>query len=177
MIIKDIYIQNFYIELLNKLFESEYYDSVLIDPNNRIDVLDEFTYELNRKVPFIIWSKDIINTKYSIKSDKAIGMIDMMPTLANMLGVEPKYALGHDIFSIEDNVIVFPSGNWMTNKIYYNSSKDTFRQLDLDTSIDMDYINNYKNYADKLIRVSNGIITYDLIKVYETGEETIVNEQ
>ena len=69
---------------LNKLYESEYYESVLINPNDKIDVLDDFTYELNRKVPFIIWSKDIINTKYSVSDSRVIGMIDIIPTLANM---------------------------------------------------------------------------------------------
>lgn len=161
---------------LNKLFQSEYYEESLINSSDRIDALDEFTYELNRKVPFIIWSKDIKGTKYSMKSDEVMGMIDMMPTLANMLGVKPKYALGHDIFSVKDNVVVFPSGNWMTDKIYYNSSKNTFRQLDLESSIDMDYIDHYNNYAEELIKISNGIITYDLIKAYETGEETLINE-
>ena len=160
---------------LNKLYESEYYDSVLINPNDKMEVLDEFTYELNRKVPFIIWSKDIIGTKYNQTHNKVMGMVDMMPTLANMLGVKPKYALGHDIFSIDENVVVFPSGNWMTDKLYYNSSKNTFRQLDLDTSIDVDYIDKYNKYAEELINVSNGIITFDLIKAYETGEETLVN--
>ena len=50
----------------------------------------------------------------------------------------------------------------------------TFRQLDLETSIDMDYINYYNQYTEKLIDVSNGIITYDLIKSHETGEEPII---
>ena len=160
---------------LNKLFMSEYYEDSLIDKENRIDNLDDFTYELNRKVPFIIWSKDIINTSYSAKIDDVMGMIDVAPTLENMLGVKAKYALGHDIFSIDDNVVVFPSGNWMTNKIYYNSSKNEFRQLNLDYSIDFDYIEHYNKYAEELINISNGIITYDLIKAYETGEETLSN--
>ena len=157
----------------NKLYQSEYYQSVLIDPNNTVGVIDEFTYEINRKVPFIIWSKDKVKSKYTKKIDEVMGMIDVMPTLANMLGVKPKYALGNDMFNISDNVVVFPSGNWLTNKIYYNSSKQEFRQLDLETSIDMDYIDKYNKYAEELINVSNGIITYDLIKAYETGIETL----
>ena len=161
---------------LNKLFESEYYDSVLINKEDKIEILDEFTYELNRKVPLIIWSKDIIGTKYNKTYNKVMGMVDMMPTLSNMLGVKPKYALGHDIFSIKDNVVVFPSGNWMTDKLYYNSSKNKFRQLDLDTDIDIDYIEKYNKYAEQMINISNGIITYDLIKAYETGEETIIKK-
>ena len=159
-----------------KLYNSEHYSEVLIDPNDTVGTIDSFTYEINRKVPFFIWSKDIVDTDNSTNVDTVMGMIDIMPTLSNMLGVEPKYALGHDMFSIDENIVVFPSGNWITNKMYYNSSKGEFRQLDLDSSIDIDYIDNNNKYAEQLINISNGIITYDLIKAYETGEETLVQE-
>ena len=159
----------------NKLYKNEHYNEVLIDPNDTVGTIDEFTYEINRKVPFIIWSKDIINTKYNKETDKVMGMIDVMPTLSNMLGVKPKYALGNDIFEIDNNIVVFPSGNWITDKLYYNSSKNKFRQLDLDSSIELDYIDKYNQYAEELINLSNGIITYDLIKVYETGKEVPIS--
>ena len=42
--------------------------------------------------------------------------------------------------------------------------------------IDMEYVDNYNKYAEKLISLSNGIITYDLIKAYETGQETNLEE-
>ena len=157
-----------------KLYDSEYFETSLINPDIEIDEIDEFTYEINRKVPFIIWSKDIVGTKYSKKVDEVMGMIDISPTLSNMLGVTPKYNLGHDIFSAENNIVVFPSGNWLTNDIYYNSSNQKFRQLNLSSSIDMNYIDKNSKYAEQLISISNGIITYDLIKAYETGEENII---
>ena len=159
-----------------KLYESEYYQKVLIDKNNTVGIIDDFTYEINRKVPFIIWSSDTANTKYSTEIKEVMGMIDVMPTIANMLGVKPKYALGNDMFNIDENVVVFPDGNWITNKLYYNGSKGTFRQLDLENSIDMEYVDRYNKYAEDLINVSNGIITYDLIKVHETGEEKVIEE-
>ncbi len=159
-----------------KLYDSEYYQDVLIDPNDTVGIIDDFTYEINRSVPFIIWSKDIVDTKYNKEVTEVMGMIDVMPTLSNMLGVEPKYSLGNDIFSIKDNVVVFPSGNWITDKIYYNSSKQNFRQLDLESSIDMDYIDNYNKYAEELINISNGIITYNLIESYETGNEPNITQ-
>ncbi|MBQ2946456.1 MAG: sulfatase-like hydrolase/transferase [Bacilli bacterium] len=160
-----------------KLYESEYYESVLINKNDTVGTIDDFTYEINREVPFIIWSPDIVDTKYNKEVKEVMGMIDIMPTLSNMLGVKPKYALGNDMFSIDENIVVFPDGNWITNKIYYNSSKGTFRQLDLETSIDMEYVDNYNKYAENLISLSNGIITYDLIKAYETGQETVLEEK
>lgn len=156
-----------------KLYENENYESILIDKNNTIDTIDDFTYEINRKVPFIIWTPEIKNTKYNTEVKEVMGMIDIMPTLSNMLGVKPKYALGNDMFSIDENVVVFPDGNWITNKLYYNSSKGTFRQIDLETSIDVEYVENYNKHAEKLIGLSNGIIIYDLIKAYETGTETL----
>ena len=159
-----------------KLYESEYYKDVLIDKNDTVGVIDDFTYEINREVPFIIWSSDIANTKYSTEVKEVMGMIDIMPTLSNMLGLKPKYALGNDMFNIDENVVVFPDGNWITNKVYYNSSKNEFRQIHLEESIDMKYIENYNKYAENLINISNGIITYDLIKAYETGEETVLED-
>ena len=153
-----------------KLYNSEYVDSVLIDSSKKIETIDDYTYELNRKVPFIIWSKDKINTDYSGTFDKVMGMIDASPTLENMLGTYNPYALGHDIFSIDENVIVFPSGNWMTNKLYYNSSKKEYRQLDVNASISMDYINKYSAYSEEIINLSNGIIDYDLIKKVNEGD-------
>ena len=147
-----------------KLYDSEYVDSVLIDSSKKIEVIDDFSYELNRKVPFIIWSKDIANSNYSASIDKVMGMIDVSPTLNNMFGLYNPYALGHDMFSIDENVVAFPSGNWMTNKLYYNASKKEYRQLEQDTSISMDYIEKYNEYTESIIEVSNGIIEYDLIK-------------
>ena len=78
---------------------------------------------------------------------------------------------------LTDNIVVFPSGNWMTNKLYYNSSKEEYRQLDLNQSVTMEEIENNNEYAEKLIKISNGIITYDLIKAYETGKETVVDDE
>jgi len=160
-----------------KLYESEYYESVLIDKDNTVGVIDNFTYEINRKVPFFIWSKDTKNSKYTKEIKNVMGMIDIMPTLANMLGVKPKYALGNDMFSTDENIVVFPDGNWLTNKVYYNSSTGEFRQLDLESSIELDYIEKNNLYAESLINISNGIITYDFIKAYETGIETFMLEK
>ena len=160
-----------------RLYYDENIDSILIDPSKKIEKIDDYTYELNRKVPFIIWSKDKLNTDYMGTFDMAMGMIDVSPTLGNMLGFYNPYALGVDIFSVDENAIVFPDGNWMTNKLYYNSSKKEYRQLEQDTSISIDYIDKYSRHAELLIELSNGIIDYDLInKVNEGDVQLNINE-
>lgn len=125
-----------------------------------VDV-DYYKYELDRSVPFIIWTKD---KKFNKTINTAMGMYDAMPTLANMLGAKPTYALGHDIMNLDDNIVVFPNGNWLTNNIYYNSQKDQYKVLNTDYIVNNDEIDNNNKYAAKRLEISNDIILYDLIK-------------
>ncbi len=136
------------------------------DDERYVDV-DYYNYELNRKVPFIIWTKNSKGDKLlNKKVDKVMGMYDAMPTLANMLNFSYKYALGHDIFSKNDNIVVFPNGNWITDKMYYNAQKDE-HYLFKDSVVTKEEIDNNKAYANKLLDVSDSIIVYDL----ESGEK------
>ena len=92
-----------------------------------------------------------------------MGMYDVMPTLGNMLGFNNKYALGHDIFEIgENNIVVFPNGNWVTNKMYYNSQKAAYLSLS-EQVITEEEISKNSEYANKLLDVSNNIIVFDLL--------------
>ena len=125
---------------------------------------DSYQYELNRKVPFIIWDKD---QTLQGEVDDVMGMYDVMPTLGNLLGFYNKYQLGHDIFNIDnDNIVVFPNGNFVTNKVYYNSQKGAYLPLTNDV-ISEEYIELCNEYADDLLEVSNDIIVFDLIKKEE----------
>ena len=133
---------------------------------------DSFDYELDRKVPLIIWTKD-----GTVKGevDYTMGMYDVMPTLGNMLGFYNKYALGHDIFETKgDNIVVFPNGNWVTNKMYYNSQKGEYKLLK-DEIIDENYITENNEYAEKLLDVSNKAIVFDLFN--PNSEEEAVSKE
>ena len=149
-----------------KLYYNEYIDDVSINPDKNIDVVDDFNYEINRKVPFIIWTKDMAGSEYNEEISKVMGIIDVMPTLGNMLGVKNEFALGHDIFSINDNIVVFPDGSFITDKVYYDGSSEEYRQLDLNSSVSIEYLTEKQEIANKMISVSNNIITYDFIKKY-----------
>lgn len=130
------------------------------DPNYK--EIDYFTYELNREVPFIIWTKD--DTIKHKEIDKPMGMIDVLPTLGNMLGISSDYQLGNDIFSTDDNVVVFPDGDWLTDKMYYSSQRDEGVMLHENETVSKDYIEKYNKIAEEKIAVSNSIIVYDLIR-------------
>ncbi|MDD3453111.1 MAG: LTA synthase family protein [Bacilli bacterium] len=143
------------------------------DDPNYVDV-DYYAYELNREVPFIIWTKNSSGNKILNKEiTEVMGMYDVEPTLGNMLGFTNKYALGNDIFSVDENVVVFPDGNWLTNKMYYSQSKEEGKLLNSNETVSVDYINYYNQIANKYIDISDSIIVYDLIKkVNETKSIT-----
>lgn len=137
-----------------------YTDTVLSKDDENYKAIDEFDYELNRKVPFIIWSKEGLEHK---EITEIMGMYDALPTLGNMFGFSSPYALGHDIFSVTDNVVVFPDSNWVTDKMYYNNQKGKGKLLNSD-EVSIDYIEKYNKIAEDDISISNSIIVYDLIR-------------
>lgn len=146
-------------------------DDILDDDDPNYVEYDSYQYELGRKVPFIIWTKDMKGTSLSQEITNVMGMYDAMPTLGNMLGFYNEYALGHDIFSIkENNIVVFPNGNWVTNKVYYNSQKGEYLSL-VNEAISEEEIKYNNEYATALLDVSNDMIVFDLLKPKEDIEE------
>lgn len=126
-------------------------------------VIDDIDYELLRSVPFIIYSKDIEPKVIS----KVSSMLDAFPTIANMFGFETKYTLGSDIFDDKDNIVVFPNGNWLTDKMYYDNKRDSFKALEDNLVVKNDYIEHNNLIAQNKINISNYIIMYDLIRKNE----------
>lgn len=135
-------------------------DAELNKTDPRYIPIDYYSYELNRKVPFIIWTKD---KSLKRKVTEVMGMYDVLPTLGNMFGFSSPYSLGHDIFSTNENIVVFPNGNWLTDKVYYNNQKGEYKQLN-DEPLTMDYIIHNSTYADQVISVADDFIKYDFIK-------------
>ena len=138
-------------------------NSTLPKENPEYKEYDSYQYELGRKVPFIIWTKDMAGTKLNFEHKNVMGMYDVMPTLGNMFGFYNKYALGHDIYNIkENNIVVFPNGNWVNNRLYYNSQKATYLPLSEDPISEEEILTNTE-YTNNLLDISNDIIVFDLL--------------
>ena len=140
------------------------------DPNYKD--IDYYWYEQNRKVPFIIWSKDEnFKNNYAKEVTTVMGMYDASPTLGNMLGVYNKYALGTDIFNVKDDHLVpFSNGNYVTNYVYYSDSKGEYKALK-DVPLDENYINDNKEKSEQLLDISDDIIIYNYMKRIESNDE------
>ena len=138
----------------------------------------KYDYELNRNVPLIIWTKDEnLRKKINKEITTVTGMYDVLPTLGNMLGIYDQYALGHDVFSTDDHYVVFPNGNWITDKMYYDSQNGQAIVFDEESVISKDYISKYTKRAEEEIAVSNDIIVHDIIKKTQESDKVIKGGQ
>ena len=125
--------------------------------------LNKYNYNLLKNTPLIIYTKDM-----SPKLVKDVmGMWDVFPTISNMFGLECKYALGNDIFSDKEKIVVFPNGDIVTNKVYYNNLREEYVSLNGEP-INNDYIERIRNYAEVRLGVSKAIIVHDLL--YKEGK-------
>lgn len=129
----------------------------------------KYNYELDRKVPFIIWTKD---QNYNLNVNTPMGMIDVLPTLGNMIGIHSDYQLGKDIMNLkgDDNTVTFIDGSFLTSKVYYNSPKGEIYSIN-NEQITEEYIKERAKKSSDLIEVSNDIITYDFIKEIKKQKE------
>lgn len=118
--------------------------------------IDFYEYEQLTKVPLIIWTKD---KQVQGEITKIMGAYDVMPTLANMFDFEYEYALGHDIFSVDENIVVFPNGNWVTDKVYYNNQLSDYKVYN---EVSEEYLKENEEKAKKVVEISNYLIRYNL---------------
>ena len=126
---------------------------------------DYYEHELNKKTPLIIWSKNKeLQSIFKGEVTYTMGMYNVAATILNMYGIYNKYNIGEDIFTVKDNnLVTYPNGNILTNKVYYNNSTNEYKEL-TDEKIDKEYLDNIKSIAEKRLDVSNAIIVYNLLE-------------
>ncbi len=126
---------------------------------------DSFDHEVNKKTPLIIWTKnEELRKELQGEITYPMGMIDISPTILNMMNLENSYALGNDIFEYkENNHVIFPNASFITEQIYYNNSTGDYKILKEGTILTDDYISNLIKIAEEELDISNSIIVHDLI--------------
>ena len=123
-----------------------------------VEYTDEFdrSYGLNEdKTPLIIYnaateSKDI---------DTVSSTFDLIPTVANLfnLNYDPRLYVGTDIFSTDENTVIFTNGDWISTYGWYKASESTFYNFDDSNPASEKWIENQNK------KVSNAFSTSLLI--------------
>ena len=110
-------------------------------------------------------TKEMEKIKENVQVDVKIISLD----LTNTKNVFKLYEQTKD-----DNIVVFPNGNWVTNLMYYNSQKGEYKLLK-DEIIDENYIKDNNEYTEKLLDISNKAIVFDLFN--PNSEESVSKEK
>lgn len=133
---------------------------------------DYYAHELNKNTPLILWTKDSeLRNVFKGEIPYVTGMYNVAATILNMYGIYNKYTIGDDIFTVkDDNLVVYPNGNVLTNKVYYNNSTGEYKVLNEET-LEEDYISNISAIAEKRLDISNSIIVYDLLSSVDMNGE------
>lgn len=120
-----------------------------------------------RKTPLVLWTKDKSLAK---TVEEPIGMIDVMPTLSNMLDIYNPYQMGNDIFNLEENRVIFPDGSYIDKDYYFSSSTSDIYDMETNELLSMEELNidltETIEEAENILDLSSDIISNDLIKYH-----------
>lgn len=117
-------------------------------------------------MPLIIWNSTI---EEPIEVEKVGSIIDVLPTVLNLFGVEydSRLLMGRDILSNSEPLVMFSDGSFITDKGRYNAITNEF--VLADEEIDKDYVERINTIVEAKTRVSRLILEknyYNLLKEY-----------
>ncbi len=120
--------------------------------------IDWFKYQ---KVPCILHYPGLKNGDIVATTG---GQIDIMPTLANIMGFSAPHMLGKDLLNTKDGFAVLRNGSFYTDKYFYYSETDTAYDLDTKQPIDKSILaDKLKKHLNEL-RISDMIIQNNALK-------------
>lgn len=115
-----------------------------------------------QKVPMLIhFPNDMYKGTYNIYG----GQIDLYPTLANILGVNCKYAMGRDLFNSKEGLVIFRNGSFTDGKVFYLSQQNTYYDIKSSSVIpETPELKNKKDSVLNQLEYSDLILKHNLFK-------------
>ncbi|MFD3156666.1 LTA synthase family protein [Haloimpatiens sp. FM7330] len=127
----------------------------------------EFNWMKYQKVPLMI---RFPNDENKGVNHVTAGQMDLYPTLANMFGLKNKYMFGRDIFNVEDRMVVFRTGSFIDDKVFYSSSNSNYYDLKAGEKLkETEELKKKKENAIKQLDYSDTLLDNNLIKSFNKG--------
>lgn len=122
--------------------------------------LEEPEWTMLQKVPCFI--------RYPGITDKGVnstigGEVDLLPTIANLMGIDYPYAIGRDLFNTKKSYTALRNGSVVTDKYIYISSTEQVYSYDGQILNKENYIDNIKSLQHQ-VNVSDIIIRKNAFK-------------
>ena len=134
------------------------------------DYLSEFLdgefddYEAER-TPFVIYNPSIKSEEYT----EYTSYINIVPTLANLMGIEydPRLYMGTDLFSdTYQSRVVFADGSWKNELAYYNASTSTIKYF-TDKEYTVEEVNEVNTKITDKLTISTSAIKMNYFNYLE----------
>ena len=111
----------------------------------------------------ILWSADL---EEPVHVDKYCSSLDVMPTLANLFGLEydSRLMAGRDILSDTPGLVIFSNYSFLTDLGAYNSTTDVFTMWD-GSEPDLDYVAERVAEVQNRVAYSASILDNDYYRV------------
>ena len=134
-----------------------------------LDTLTKYTslfdrsYGLNEdKTPLIIY-----NAEEEAKDiDAVASTFDLLPTVANLfnLNYDPRLYVGTDIFSEDENTVIFTNGDWISTYGWFDASEATFTNFDDSNPASEKWIENQNKKVSNAFSISLMIYKTDYFR-------------
>ena len=105
------------------VFYADHYDYYMMDDNLQMEIKGVDNMNMLQHTDFFIWSRDMD----PVQVDKVTTSLDVLPTLANLFGLDTAGAFlaGHDGLGDQGGYVFFADGSWYDGKTYWNSASGT----------------------------------------------------
>jgi lipoteichoic acid synthase len=158
--------------LLDKSIVAIYGDHAALQKERLNDMKKELKLNNNNelgwmqmiKVPLIVHlPKDNLAGTRS----NAGGQVDLFPTLANLLGVDAKYALGKDLLNTDKNFVILRDGSIIDGKYVYLKNQNECFEIASGKKMGKNVFEKYVGESQKQLSISDKVIENNLIPYLE----------
>ena len=117
----------------------------------------------------LLWSGCLEELEEPIVIDTPTYSLDILPTLCNLFGVEydSRLLVGRDVFSDEEPLVLWPNGNFLTEKGYWYGG--AFKAAEGAGEASKEYINAMRSKVQGKISYSKLILQTDYFKAFNAG--------
>lgn len=115
----------------------------------------------------ILWSPDMLQP---VHVEKYCSSLDVMPTLANLFGLDydSRLIMGTDILSDQPGLVIFSNYSFINREGYYNSVTDQFTRWD-GAEPDLDIVAGMVAEVQNRVAYSAAILDYDYYRLALNG--------
>ncbi len=125
-----------------------------------------FNWMAYQQVPFIVHAPGVFDE--GLRIEDVAGQVDMMPTVLNLMGVDPLYTIGSDVLNPDyEGLVAKRYGDVITKDIVYMADEKQVYNRTTGEKIYVDDYNNQIEQGHQILEINDMILSSDYFKEWE----------